>query len=77
MLSPRKDQIMVVVRESVEKGIWYPCLQDLDNVSDWEVFAALELLVTIMISPQGDVLDNLFLLLNFTQLKSWFHRSKM
>ena len=51
-----KDLLIDVVRESIEKGIWYPCLNDLDNWSDWERFAALELLVTV-IGPQDDVLD--------------------
>jgi len=54
ILSPRKDQLIKVVRESIEKGIWYPCLQDLDNWSDWERFAALELFLTI-IDAQHDV----------------------
>ena len=39
----RRDQIVEVVRESIAAGIWYPCLQDLDNWSDWDRFAALEL----------------------------------
>ena len=41
----RRDQIIEVVRESIATGIWYPCLQDLDNWSDWDRFGALELLV--------------------------------
>ena len=43
--SSRQDQLIEVVRESIATGIWYPCLQDLDNWSDWDRFAALELLV--------------------------------
>ena len=75
MLSSRKHQIIVVVRESMEKGVWYPCLQNLDNVSDWNMFVTLALLATIISPWQGDVLDHSFLLPNFTQLKRWFHRS--
>jgi len=73
--SSRKDRLISVVRDSTLKGIWYPCLQGLDNWLDWERFAALELLVAI-IGPQSDVLDLSFLLSGFTQLKRWFHRLK-
>ena len=58
----------MVVHDSLETGIWYPCLQDLDNWSDQERFAALELLLAV-IDPQDDVLDHSFLLPNFVQLK--------
>ena len=52
--SSRKDRLIEVVRQSIEKGIWYPCLQDFDNWSDWEMFGALEVLVTIAI-PEDEV----------------------
>ena len=57
--SSRKCRLIVVVRESIEKGIWYPCLQDLDHWSDWERFAALELLLAVIsnIGLQDDVRD--------------------
>jgi hypothetical protein len=71
--SSRKDQLIDVVRESIATGIWHPCLQDLDNWSDWERFAALELLV-VAGGLSNNVLDCSFLLPNFTQLRHWFHR---
>ena len=43
--SLRKGQLIQVVRESMATGIWYPCLHNLNNWSDWKRFAALELLV--------------------------------
>ena len=73
--SSRKDQLIAVVCESIAAGIWYPCLQDLDNWSDWERFAALELLVAAVGPQKDEVLDHSFLLPNFTQLSHLFHRS--
>ena len=74
--SSRKDQLIEVVCESIATGIWYPCLQDLDIWSDWERFAALELLVVAAVDPiQNNVLDYSLLLPHFTQLRHWFHRS--
>ena len=72
--SSRKDQLMDVVRKSIEIGTWYPCLYDLDNWSDWERFAALELLVAVA-GIRNNVLDCSFLLLNLTQL-TCFQASK-
>ena len=72
--SSRKDQLIEVVRESIETGVWFPCLQDLDNWSDWERFAALELLVAAVGLHYG-VLNCSFLLPNFVQLRYWFYRS--
>jgi len=43
--SSRKDQLIEVVRESIATGIWYRCFQDLDNWSDWERLATLEILL--------------------------------
>ena len=72
-LSSRKDELVEVVRESIATGIWYPCLHGLDNWSDWDRFAALELLVAT-VDPYG-VPDFPFLVPNFMQLRHWFHRS--
>ena len=74
--SSRKDELIEVVRESMATGIWHRCLQDLDNWSDWERFAALALLVAAVGPPYHDVLDCSFLLLKFTQLRFCFHRTK-
>ena len=57
--SSRKDQLIEVVWESIATGIWYPCLQDLDNWSDWERFAALELLIAA-VGLRNNVLDCFF-----------------
>ena len=46
--SSTKDRLIQVVRKSIETGIWNPCLQDLDNWSDYERFAALEILVAVV-----------------------------
>jgi len=56
--SSRKDRLIEIVRDSIETGIWFQCLQDLDNWSDWQRFAALELLVAAV--GQDDVLDHSF-----------------
>ena len=72
--SSRKDHLIEVVRESIATGIWYPCLHDLDNWSDWTRFAALELLVAAA-GLGNDVLGYSSLLPNFTPLRDWFHRS--
>ena len=63
--SLRKDWLIQVVRKSIDTGAWDPCLQDLDNWSDWERFAALELLVSSVGLGREDVLQS-FLLQNFT-----------
>ena len=65
--SSRQDQLIRVVQERIETGIWYPCLHDLDNWSDWERFAALELLVTVIGLHEEKVQCHLSLL-NFSQL---------
>ena len=62
----RKDQLIEVVRESIATGIWSPCFQDLDNWSDWERFAALNLLVVVFRHPDDYVQDHSFLVPNFT-----------
>jgi len=67
-----KDLLIEVVCESIATGVWNPCLQDLDNWSDWERFATLELLVAA--AGLGDVLDHSLLLPNFTHLMHLFHR---
>ena len=63
--SSKKDRLIEVVRPSIEKGIWYPCLQDLDNWSDWKMFAGLEILTTIGYC-EDEVLNHLSLFLDFT-----------
>ena len=73
--SSRKDQLVEVVHKSIATDFWYPCLQDLDNWSDWDRFAALGLLLAT-VDYRHCVLDSPFLVLNFTQLRHWFHRSK-
>ena len=60
--SPRKDRLIKVVRESMETGIWYLPLEDLDNWSDWERFAALELLAAAVGLQDNVLLDCAFLL---------------
>ena len=72
----RMDEVIEVVRQSIATGIWHRCLQDLDNWSDWERLAALDLLVAVVGLPYLEVLDCSFLLLKFTQLRFCFHRAK-
>ena len=74
--SSRKDRLIKFVHDSIETGIWYPCLHDLDNWSDWERFAALELLVAAVGLDLEDVMPS-FPLPSFKQLKYRFHRSKI
>jgi len=71
--SSRKDQLIQVVRESIATGVWYPCLQGLDNWSDWERFAALELLIAA-VGFWDDVHCHSYLVPKFTELRHWFHR---
>ena len=63
--SSRKDRLIKVVRDSIDTGTWYPCLYDLDNWSDWERFAALELLVAAVGVGREGVLHS-FLLTSHT-----------
>ena len=53
--SSTQDRLIQVVRKSIETGIWNPCLQDLDNWSDHERFAALEILVAVVSQWLDDV----------------------
>ena len=75
--SSRKDRLIKVVWDSIETGTWFPRPHDLDNWSDWERFAALELLVAAVgLDLDSEGVMHSFLLTNFTQLRHWFHRLK-
>ena len=67
-----KDQVNQIVQESIESGVWYPCFHDLNNWSEWERFAALELLVAAVGFDDDEVLYQSSLLPNFTRLRHWF-----
>ena len=73
--SSRKDRLIEVARQSIEKGIWYSCLQDSANWLDLERFAAIEILVSI-IGPQDDVLNYSLLALYYTPDVGSTHRSR-
>ena len=59
-LSSRKDQLVGLIRESLEETLWFSCFNEVDSWSDEKKFQALDLLVAI-IHPENQVSVAFFL----------------